>query len=795
MKFKFRADKKDIMYFIIFGVFLLYLVAIGTLNLESLAQKSEFYGFNPIEAFSPQNVGRTFFFFLLALVGIIVSVSSYFWDKEKGFGFKMGKDEKSDYSRWAKDDEIQKKLKEIDITTPTVSAAGIPLLVKKKGNKQSVWVDDGEAHTLIMGSTGSGKSRRLINPLIKILAKKGESMILTDPKGELYEENVAMLTTKGYNIVLLNLRDPAKGNAWNPLTLPYQLYKEGADKANELLADLAYNLLHEEKTDDPFWQNTAADYFTALALGLFEDANEEEINLNSISFMSNVGEEKFGGSTYVKEYFMTKDPSKPVYINASSTINAPQDTKNSILSVFRQKIKIFATTEHLSEMLAYSDFDMKDIGRKKTAVFIIIQDEKKTYHALATIFVKQCYETLIDLAHENNGKLPIRTNFILDEFANMPPLRDVTTMITAARSRQIRFNLVIQNFAQLNQVYGENDAETIKGNCANLIYLMSKELKALEEISKLCGEKKVKGKGDKEPDKEKPLISVGELQRLKLGDTIVIKDRSYPLKSKLPDMSEYEFNEPKATQVNYPIRRARQIKLFDVKEFVKNQKMNAYPNGNPFGQGMFDPRLMGGMGGSPMGPMMSPFGNNVPPEFMPPPQAMGQPNRAAGPMPGQGFNPNFFNNRNNSNMFSGDDSFNVDELIKKIDAKIAELEAEEQKENETKNNPGMTIPDVTPIEKPIMMPNVAPIEEPKVMPDVKPIEATPTIEEAQQIPIELPEINKMVKEAEYKPIEEPEVKENVVSINPDIDKIINAYPEDENTDDQFFDDFFNDDDE
>ena len=152
-----------------------------------------------------------------------------------------------------------------------------------------------------MGSTGSGKTRRLIMPMIKILAKKGESMILTDPKGELYEESVAMLTAKGYNIVILNLRSPEKGNAWNPLTLPYQLYKEGSDKANELLADLAYNLLHEEKTDDPFWQNTAADYFTALALGLFEDAKEDQINLNSISYMSNVGEEKLELSTYVKE--------------------------------------------------------------------------------------------------------------------------------------------------------------------------------------------------------------------------------------------------------------------------------------------------------------------------------------------------------------------------------------------------------------------------------------------------------------------------------------------------------------
>ena len=143
-------------------------------------------------------------------------------------------------------------------------------------------------------------------------------------------------------------------------------------------------------------------------------------------------------------------------------------------------------------MLSHTEVDLSSIGKKPTAVYIIIQDEKKTYHSLATIFLKQVYETLIDVAQAHGGKLPCRTNFLLDEFANMPPLKDVTTMITAARSRQIRFTMIIQNFAQLNKVYGKDDAETIKGNCGNIIYLISTELAALEEISKLCGEKKSK---------------------------------------------------------------------------------------------------------------------------------------------------------------------------------------------------------------------------------------------------------------------------------------------------------------
>ena len=113
---------------------------------------------------------------------------------------------------------------------------------------------------------------------------------------------------------------------------------------------------------------------------------------------------------------------------------------------------------------------------------MIVQDEKKTLHPLATIFIKQCYETLIDVAQESGGKLPFRTNYILDEFANMPPLKDVTTMVTAARSRNIRFTFIIQNFAQLYEVYGKENGETIKGNCGNIVYLISTELSALEEI-------------------------------------------------------------------------------------------------------------------------------------------------------------------------------------------------------------------------------------------------------------------------------------------------------------------------
>ncbi|CCZ57749.1 traG/TraD family protein [Clostridium sp. CAG:762] len=636
---KFRAEPKDVMMFIAFCFFLLYMVAIGVLNATSLLNTGNFYGVVPFEAFSGEYIATTLTFFFLVLIGIFVAVSSYFFDREKGFGFKTSKKDKG-YSRWAKDKEIKtaKNIHEIDPKAYTAPYAGIPVI--NNGNK--MWVDDGEMHNLVVGSTGAGKTSLVVFPQVHSLAKKGESIILTDPKGELYEQTAEMLKERGYNIIVLNFRSPQNGNAWNPMALPYKLYKEGnTDKAIELLDDLALNILYQEKSSgDPFWEKTAADYFTGLALGLFEDAKEEQVNLNSINLMSNVGEERFGGpnNNFIKEYFNSKDPSKPAYINASGTVFTAEETKQGILATFKQKIKLFSSRENLSEMLSYSDFDMKDIGRKKTAVFLIVQDEKKTLHPLATIFIKQCYETLIDVAQESGGKLPFRTNFILDEFANMPPLKDVTTMVTAARSRLIRFTFIIQNYAQLAQVYGKENGDTIRGNC-NILYLISNELAALEEISKMCGEVKSK---EKEKTSSTPLVTVSDLQRLSYGEAIWLRLRMMPYKTKLTDHYKMSFGK-KYEKAGYPIRDKKEVQLFDLKQFVKDMKKNQMQ------------QMLGDIGD---GPEINPMPFGLP--------GLGGMNGGANP---------FMSSNNEMPQ-----TFNVDDLVKRIDAKIAELEEEEKQE-------------------------------------------------------------------------------------------------------------------
>ena len=703
---KIKAEKKDWIKFIVFALALFYLSALIVENLGNWANYGivdPYIWLFPYHIYMPVRLVASILVFIVLLVWVLTSVSSLIFDKEKGVGFTVKKKESDGYSHWANEKEIKAQLKMVRVTDEKMKYGGLPLI----NNGKEIYVDDGESHSLIIGSTGSGKTQYMVLPAVKILARKGESMIITDPKGEIYEETAEMLKEKGYNIVLLNFRDPQKGNAWNPLYLPYSLYKEGnVDKAIELLDDLAANILYDEKAQnqDPFWEKSSADYFSGLALGLFDDAKPDEINLNSINLMSTIGEERCGASTYIREYFSTKDAASSAYVNASSVLMAPSETKGGILAVFKQKVKLFTSREVLSEMLAHNDFDMKDIGRQKTAVFIVIQDEKKTYHSLVTIFIKQCYETLIDVAQECGGKLPYRTNFILDEFANMPPLKDVTTMVTAARSRLIRFNFIIQNFAQLNQIYGKEQADTIKGNCGNIIYLISTEIAALEEISKLCGEKKSK---EKDKTASTPLITVSDLQRLKQGETIILRTRQWPFKTKLVMNWKIDWGK-KYDKAGYPTREKLSIPMFDVKEFVDKVKADKFQS------------MVGNMNENtpfPFGnPSSNPFGGNP-----------------------------FMNNQDNG--------INLDDVVKRIDAKIAELEAEEAASKESEDW---------------------------------------SFDEQKDIPKVIDEIKDNNEVNDVEVLEDNSTKANIEESEVDNSKAEASKTKDEVTDDEFFDDFWSD---
>ena len=655
MKLKFRAEKKDFIAFGVVALIVLLILGIAVSNVLSLVQTGVPTGLNIFSNMTGNTIAITIFLWL-AVIGVVFgSVSSYFFEREKGFGFTDTPKENG-YSRWAKDKEIMtaKDVKPIPFLATTAESGGVPVIYDKK--KAIAYIDDSNMHTLVIGATGSGKTAGVINPTMKMLMKAKESIIITDPKGEIYEDNYKILKDAGYQIIVLNFREPQKGSCWNPYDLPYKYQKEGNyDKANELLNDLSTNIVVDGQGQDPFWQNSAADYLTGLGLALFKDAPLDQININSINLMINQGEERYGASTYMKEYFKMLDPNSPAAINLAGTVTTADETKAGIMAVLQQKVKTLAVTRNLSEMLSKNDFDMSSIGEKPTALFLIVQDEKTTYHSLATIFIKQCYECLISTAYKHGGALPVRTNFLLDEFANMPKIKDISTMVTAARSRHIRFTFIIQNFAQLDKTYGKEDAQTIRGNCINTIYLLTGELSALEEISKLCGDKIVRVGKDKK-EETRPLVTISELQRMKPDEYVLVRHRCPPYKGKLKMdyNSDFGFGVGATLygkDVEYPERTMDEVKVFNIKEFIrekKSQGMNGFnPNMGPM-PGMFNP-MAGGFNG---GMMQNP---NVRPNTSPMPSPAGMPSEA-----------------------------DLDELIKNIDKQIAAIEEEERKEKEAK---------------------------------------------------------------------------------------------------------------
>ena len=418
--------------------------------------------------------------------------------------------------------------------------AGVPLAWNKKEN--TLLIDQRDSHTLVIGPTGSKKSRLVAMPLVRILAhsEAKESMIICDPKAEIYGRTATYLKEQGYRIFTLNLRSPLYGDTWNPLYIPYTFFKSGEiDRAYEFVNDIAENLVHSKTNSDPFWDNSASSFFFGLTILLFKYSKEQEepdtsIHLRNLINLRNELIRHGSKNNWLWDYAKT-DP-----IIASSligTVETAKDTQGGILSTFDQKMRIFSMQPSLMELLSQNNIDFDAIGNEPTAIFLIVPDEKTGFHNLVSLFIKQSYEYIIFSAQQkhkdsfNVGKLKQRVNYVLDEFSSLPTISDFPAMITASRSRNIRFTLFIQSKHQLTQRY-TGEAETILTNCNNWIFLTSREIEFLEEISKLCGNR----------NDGKPVLPAAMLQRLSKedGEVLLIVGRERPFVATLPDIKYYD---------------------------------------------------------------------------------------------------------------------------------------------------------------------------------------------------------------------------------------------------------------
>lgn len=433
-------------------------------------------------------------------------------------------------TRWATTEEIKRSATHVDLHAETYPTAGIPVM----SDAHDAYVDGTDTHTLIFGATGSKKTRLFCMPTINYFIRAGESFIATDPKGELYNRTSGMARAYGYNTIVLNFRDIGKGDRWNPLSLPYTLYHNGnREKAIAMINDFIRTIASPqmEKSEEIFWPEMASSLALANLLLLMEAAEPDEINVASLaSLCSNSASEK------LKTLSSCMRMDSIAGLNYNNIFTSAERTLQSIMVSLFGMIRIFTTQKELTNMLSGNTIDIASIGRQKTAVYLIIPDEKSTYHFLITTFIKQAYELLISEAQKyETGTLPVRVNFVLDEFCNLPQIPDMHSMISAARSRNMRYYLVAQSLHQLKGRYGEN-ADTIKGNCDNWIFLTSKELDLLREISELCGTYYTAA------GNQRSLISISELQRLDKakGEALIMHSRQYPFITEIADIDDYE---------------------------------------------------------------------------------------------------------------------------------------------------------------------------------------------------------------------------------------------------------------
>ncbi len=403
----------------------------------------------------------------------------------------------------------------------------------------TVYVDGSDGHSLLIGSTGSKKSRLVVMPTIRLLSSCGESMVACDPKGELYRRTAGFLEKEGYAIHAINLREPTKGDGWNIFTVPYQFYLDGQiDKACEYINDIANNLI-PIMSRDPFWDYSARDMFFGLTLLLFRICKEKQqmpvlVNMRSLlKLRSELFSSTSSGKIKISALWRFAERDDLIRIRLQGVVVCPADTMSCIISTFDQHMTCFSLQPQMVDLLSCSTFDLKNIGFGKDAIFLIMPDEKSTYHQIITVFLKQMYELLIDNAQNVvDYRFPVRVNFVLDEFSSLPTIPDMPQMIAASRSRNIRFILAVQSKHQLWQRYHE-ETNTIMSNCSNWLFLASRETELLRELSELSGTT---------GSNREPLISIPQLQHLdkKAGECLIFSGRRHPYFAHLPDIEVYD---------------------------------------------------------------------------------------------------------------------------------------------------------------------------------------------------------------------------------------------------------------
>lgn len=313
----------------------------------------------------------------------------------------------------------------------------------------------------VYGASGSMKSRAFARNMIFQCVARGESLIITDPKSELYESMSAYLENEGYTVKCFNLVNPENSDSWNCL-----MEIEGQETIAQLFADVIIQNTGSGKGDH-FWDNAEMNLLKALILYVEQGFPEESKNIGQVYRLLTMSSEKELNSLF--DLLPVSHPAKVpycIYKQASDTVRTGVVIGlGSRLQVLQNKL--------IRQITSYDEIDLTLPGKAKSAYFCITSDQDSTFDFLSSLFMTFIFIKLVRFAdrYGDDGKLPVPVHILADELANTGAILELNKKISVIRSRNISISCIFQNLPQMQNRYPFNQWLEIIGNCDTQLFL------------------------------------------------------------------------------------------------------------------------------------------------------------------------------------------------------------------------------------------------------------------------------------------------------------------------------------
>ena len=339
-------------------------------------------------------------------------------------------------------------------------------------------------NVLVIGGSGAAKTRSFVLPNI---LTANTNYVITDPKSEVLLATGGYLKEQGYDVRVLNLVNLEQSDGYNPFHY-LRDEKDVLKLVNNLIQSTTPKGSHES---DPFWTKAETALLQAIILMLFQEAPEYEQNFSMVMRVleyAEVREEDEGHVSPLDLLFESIERRKPdsVAVRQYKVFKlAAGKTAKSILVSTAVRLAPFNLPQ-IQALTDHDDMDLYTLGEKKVALYAVIPDNDNTFNFLVSLLYAQAFQALYYSADQiHHGPLPRHVRFVLDEFAAMP-LPGFTRELATMRSRSISASVIIQNMAQIKELY-KDSWETIPGNCDTILYLGGNESSTHKYVSEMLG--------------------------------------------------------------------------------------------------------------------------------------------------------------------------------------------------------------------------------------------------------------------------------------------------------------------